>query len=118
MDWTQQLDALLGHIWNGGFNRSSEFHEGSSWYGESEGVHKDLHPIENWEKATKANEVFALGVPWKQVPLTVGELMDHLFEEHGASNPTMRRSKSKTPAAGIVQRFINFVQNGDAKGKQ
>ncbi|MFV2067662.1 MAG: hypothetical protein ACC645_11855 [Pirellulales bacterium] len=118
MDWTQQLDALLGHTWNGGFNRSSEDHEGSSWYGESKDIHKDLHPIEQWENATKANEVFALGVPWKQARLTVGELIDCMLEEHGASNPRMRRSASKTLAGGIVQRFINFVQNENAKGKE
>src|SRR5262249_15799254 len=34
-DWTGQLQALLEHTWNGGFNLSSEDHEGASWYGAS-----------------------------------------------------------------------------------
>ena len=41
-----------------------------------------------------------------------------MLEEHGASKANMRRSASKTVTNGIVQRFINFVQNGNAKGKE
>jgi hypothetical protein len=111
-DWTGQLQALLEHTWNGGFNLSSEDHEGASWYGASKGVHPDLHPVERWEKASAGNDAFALGVPWKPVPLSVAEVMDALFDENqqllaGQAGRAPRRKKT----AGLVSRFMNFVLN-------
>jgi hypothetical protein len=103
-DWTGQLEALLEHTWNGGFNLSSEHHEGASWYGASRGVHRDLHPVERWEKASAANDAFALTVPWKPVPLTVGEIMESLFEEHGLPN----RGRRKKPP-GLASRFMTYA---------
>jgi hypothetical protein len=109
-DWTGQLQALLEHTWNGGFNRSSEAHEGASWYGASQGVHPDLHPVEKWERASAANDAFALGVPWKPAPLTVAEVIDCLFEEHqqAAGRRPARRARPVKPT-GLVARFLNFV---------
>ena len=109
-DWTGQLHALLDHIWNGGFNLSSEDHEGASWYGESKGVHTNLHPVEKWEAASKANDAFALGLPWKSVPHTVGELMDIMLEEHlqGLAIAAARPQAKKKPS--LVQRFLNYAQ--------
>src|SRR5262249_44335407 len=99
-DWAGQLQALLEHTWNGGFNFSSEHHEGASWYGESKGVHPDLHPVEKWEKASAANDAFALGVPWKPAPLNVQQIMDCLFEEYqqalaGAAGKRARRERAR-----------------------
>ena len=110
VDWTGQLQALLEHTWNGGFNLSSEAHEGASWYGASAGVHPDLHPVERWEKASAANDAFALGVPWKPAALTVGEIMDCLFEEHqqfAAARAVRTTRRKKT--SGLVNRFLNFI---------
>jgi hypothetical protein len=106
MDWTGQLQALLEHTWNGGFNLSSEHHEGASWYGASKGVHPDLHPVERWEQASAANDAFALGVPWKPAPLSVAEVMECLFEEHGqnARGPAKRK---KPP--GLASRFMTYA---------
>jgi hypothetical protein len=108
-DWTSQLSALLDHTWNGGFNRSSEHHEGASWYGESKGVHADLHPVERWEAATTKDEAFALRVPWKPAALTVTDLMDCMFEEckQGVFSSAFMLAPPKKPA-GLVSRFINF----------
>jgi hypothetical protein len=109
-DWTRQLHALLDHTWNGGFNLSSEDHEGASWYGESKGVHADLHPVEKWEAASKANDAFALGLSWKKSPHTVGELMDIMLEEHhaGLAIAAGRQPAKKKPS--LVQRFLNYAQ--------
>jgi hypothetical protein len=116
VDWTEQLCALLEHTWNGGFNLSSEHHEGESWYNASKGVHTDLHPVQRWEQATAANEAFALGVPWKPVPLSVGELMEHLLEEHcqgTAGWPTVPFPEKRPPS--LVNRFLNFAQGSHNK---
>ena len=112
-DWTGQLQALLEHTWNGGFNLSSEDHEGASWFGESKGVHPDLHPVEKWAKASAANDAFALGVPWKPVPLTAGQLMEALLEEHRqAAAPRPGKGARARKPPGLVSRFLNSLLNG------
>ncbi len=115
--WATQLARLLDHTWNGAFNRSSEHHEGASWYGESKDVHKDLHPITNWEKASKKNDAFALSVPWKPVPLNVGQLIAAMLSECsaniGASVLALRLGAPSKPSS-IVARFLNFAQQGSA----
>jgi hypothetical protein len=111
-DWTSQLGALLNHTWNGAFNRSSEHHEGASWYGASQGIHPELHPVERWEHATRMNDAFALSVPWKPAALNVGQLMDALLDEahHGLrGNPLSRNAAARKPV-GMVTRFVNFAQ--------
>jgi hypothetical protein len=115
-DWTDQLRALMEHTWNGGFNLSSEHHEGASWYGESKGIHPDLHPIERWEQATAANEAFALGVSWKPVPMCVGELMDCILEENrqGLAGTFGRLMRSKQPGS-LISRFLNFAARSKDK---
>lgn len=116
MNWADQLGALLDHTWNGGFNRSSEHHEGASWYGASQGIHPDLHPVEKWERASRANDAFALGVPWRPAPHKVGELMEALLDE---CQQNFRGNALAKPAGqkrhGLVTRFVNFAQKVVAK---
>ncbi len=118
MDWTTQLGNLITHTWDGAFNLSSERHEGASGYGESQGVHPDLHPVERWEEASRKDDAFALSVPWKPARFTVGELMNCMFDEIGKQNHYF---PGATPAplkpAGVVQRFINFAQQKLTGGK-
>jgi len=105
-DWTHQLQALLEHTWNGGFNLSSENHEGASWFGASEGVHPDLHPVERWERASAANDAFALGVPWKPAPLNMEELIECLFLEY---EQAQGRAPGGARPLNLVGRFLNFA---------
>jgi hypothetical protein len=110
-DWTGQLQALLEHVWNGGFNLSSEDHEGASWFGLSKGVHPDLHPVERWEQATAANDAFALGVPWKSVPLSVGQIMECLLDESRQAQVAAQvKGARRQKPPGLVSRFLTFAQ--------
>jgi hypothetical protein len=114
IDWSQQLCALLEHTWNGAFNRSSEHHEGSSWYTASKGVHCDLHPVERWEQASSANDAFGLTVPWKPAAHSVGQIIDQLVEESRESMAIpmflpRRLARTQKAAANLVARFINFM---------
>ncbi len=109
--------SLIDHTWNGAFNRSSEHHEGASWYGESNGVHKDLHPIAAWEQASKANDAFAIGVAWKPVKQNVGQLIDAMLSECAGDVGTFRlaaRMKRKPNSGSVVARFLRWVQQAKA----
>jgi hypothetical protein len=111
--WDAQLAALLNHTWNGAFNLSSEHHEGASWFGASEGIHPQLHPVERWEEATAENEAFALSVPWHTAPLNVGELLRAMLDECRAgmnARPMRRRTRGTSKASDLASRFVRFVQ--------
>lgn len=60
------LRALLRHLLESGFNRSSEHHELSSWFAESVKARIDprIASVEDWERATAADPLFVLDVPW------------------------------------------------------
>lgn len=117
--WTNQLASLLDHTWNGAFNRSSEMHEGASWFAESADVHEDLHPISKWEDASAKNDAFALGVAWKPVKQNVGQLIDAMLSEcssNGGGTSMFARVKGKSKSGGgIVAKFLNFAQQENAK---
>ncbi len=110
MDWTEQLESLLDHTWNGGFNLSSENHEGASYYGLSKGIHPDIHPVEKWGKASEKDEAFALSVPWKPAKHTVGELIECLFAEQAREAPAFRRVSKAAKPSNLVARFMNYAK--------
>lgn len=119
--WTSQVSALLDHTWNGTFNRSSEMHEGASWYSESADVHEDLHPIPKWEEASKQNDAFALSVPWKPVKLNVGQLIDAMLNECRANmtgSMFARRTRTKSASRSIIARLLSFNQQETTKSKK
>ncbi len=115
--WIDQLQSLLEHVWNGGFNLSSEDHEGESWYGASKGIHAQLHPVENWEKATASHDAFALGVPWKPAPMKVGKLMETILENHLGGGYPLADGTVATKPLSLVNRFMNFALKVSAKPK-
>ena len=109
LNWAQQLGRLIDHTWDGGFNLSSEHNEGASWYGESEGIHPDLHPIERWVEATRNDNLFACNVDWKPVPLNVGQLENAMLEEcRQYLGFGIRRRPNRSPS--FLGRLINSLQ--------
>lgn len=80
------LKNLLHCLFETGFNYSSEFNEGSSWYTESARVDKRIATVEAWEKATKKNKLFVLDVPWLETKLTAREITSRIFRNHGLAD--------------------------------
>ena len=67
------LGALLRHLLESGFNRSSEHHEGASGFSASVDAKIDprIATVDDWEKATHEDPLFVLSVPWLPVGMTV-----------------------------------------------
>ena len=111
MDWTQQLDALVRHCFDGAFNLSSEHHEGSSWYRESQSI-DGLHPIEEWCRRSQADPMFGTGVSWLPAPLSVGELIESLLNEpRGPMHPSLPIPPPHTVEFRLIPRLMNFLQS-------
>jgi hypothetical protein len=96
-----QLDAVVTHLWNGGFNRSSEAHEGSSAFEKAvrERVDKRLAGVEQWQQASLEEPGFTLEVKWKETGLTVRKLIE---QQLGA----VREARRLDTAAEVVSALL------------
>ncbi len=81
------LQALLGCLFETGFNYSSEHHELTSWFSESRGVDPRVATIEAWEEATRAAPLFVLEVPWLPVGLSVRQMVARIAECRAGEYP-------------------------------
>ncbi len=95
--------ALLSCLFETGFNYSSEHHELSSWFSESRGVDRRIESIGAWEKATAADKLFPLEVPWLETGLRLQEIVERIFRIHRAS-----RSLPHT-AKGLARFIMNHA---------
>jgi len=83
------LEALLRHLLESGFNRSSEHHELNSWFSETvaAGVDPRIASVRDWERATAEDPLFVLEVPWLRTGLSLGKVADRIAQAHGRAGP-------------------------------
>ena len=81
---TPGLHALVNHLWGGGFNRSSEQHEGSSAFqmAAQDKVDARVTDVDRWEKESIENPRFVLDVKWKSAGVTIGRLIQEEIDRH------------------------------------
>ena len=81
------LSALLRHLLESGFNRSSEHHELNSWYSESvsAGIDPRIASVEDWEKATAEDPLFVLEVPWLTTGVSLREVTRRIVGTCGSA---------------------------------
>jgi hypothetical protein len=74
------LQALLRHLLESGFNRSSEHHELNSWFSETVAAKVDprIASVEDWEAATAEDPLFVLEVPWLTTGLSLRKIVDRI----------------------------------------
>jgi hypothetical protein len=102
------LHALLHTLLETGYNRSSDYHEASSWFTESTGVDPRISTIENWEKATAKDPLFVLDVPWLSTGLTLEQVIERIFKNSDARRPGI------SSAADIRRILFNYGDSGTA----
>jgi len=77
--WNEKVRVLRSHLWGGAWNKSSEHHEGNSYWGTMRGLDPRLKSLGAWEKATRQDPLFALKVQWKPLGRTVTEIVDEML---------------------------------------
>jgi hypothetical protein len=95
----KSLHALLRCLWETGFNRSSERHEGTSWYEVSRKVDERIATVENWQAATEANGLVGLDIPWLPTHLTLRQVAARIFDNQHAP---ARRIETSRDLARLV----------------
>jgi hypothetical protein len=82
------LRALLAHLFETGFNYSSEHHELSSWFSETvaAGIDPRLASVEAWEAATNDDPLFALDVAWLPAGHTLRQVTERIRRTMGGEH--------------------------------
>jgi hypothetical protein len=91
--------AFIDQFFYGGFNASSEVHEGASFWGRNRKriLDRRVRTTTAWEAASKNDPDFALSVPWMQAPRTAADVLREITEIETPWPPT-----TTTDIAGIV----------------
>ena len=74
----RDLEALLHCLLETGFNYSSDHHEASSWFSESTFRDERIANIERWQEETEKDPNFVLDVPWLEVGMSLGEVVERI----------------------------------------
>ncbi len=73
--WETKLHRIVEHLWSA-FNRSSEAHEGNSYWGKMRNLDHRLQSVAAWQCQTKTDPLFVLSVPWQPANVSIRQIMD------------------------------------------
>jgi hypothetical protein len=98
---TASFEALRHCLLETGFNLSSEHHEFSSWYSESQKIDARISTVEAWEAASAESSLFVLDVPWLPTHLSVRQVAERIFQQQQA------RAKAPRTASALARIVFN-----------
>jgi hypothetical protein len=104
------LQALLRHLLESGFNRSSEHHEMNSWFSESvaAGIDPRIASVESWERATEQDPLFVLEVPWLQTGVSL----------KGAAERIVKAGKRGEPCPASADDVARLILNAKPRPRR
>lgn len=73
--WNEKIRLMIEHLWAYTFNKSSEHHEGNSYWGHNHGLDKRIDTLAAWEDASKKDPNFMLSIDWPQMKHNNGTSM-------------------------------------------
>jgi hypothetical protein len=88
LTWNDKVRELRKHLWGAAFNRSSEMHEGMSYWTAMRGVDPRFDTIDAWERASRDDAFFPLGVSWKPSGMTLGDAIGNMLSRLSPPPPT------------------------------
>lgn len=102
-DWTadQTISAAVDHVFSAAFNRSSDVHEGNSYWEMMRDVDPRVASVEAWEEATRKSRGFALEVGWRPAGTSVRAELDAMI---GQLQIPLPAKPTATHLAGLVSR--------------
>ncbi len=81
------LTGVLNHVWGGGFNQSSEHHEGTSGFSlaQKQKIDARVTDVNKWEKESDKDPRFVLDVDWHPANTTPRKLIEGTLSMFGAT---------------------------------
>jgi len=74
------FQSLMHCLFETAFNRSSERHEGASWYHESRTVDPRIADVNLWQEESARNPLFVLDLPWLKTGLGLRQMVQRTFQ--------------------------------------
>lgn len=105
LPWFEKVAEIRKHLWGAGFNKSSELHEGMSYWQAMRSVDPRVQSVDRWEAESRADPFFPLKVRWKPAEKSVSQVIEEMFShfyptpvpgtaeelaQHFLSSPSMR----------------------------
>jgi hypothetical protein len=87
LSWNDKVREIRRHLWGAGFNKSSEMHEGMSYWGAMRTLDPRVKSLDAWEEASQKDPLFPLKVKWKPSGRTLGDVIDAMLERVGPRCP-------------------------------
>jgi hypothetical protein len=78
LSWNDKVGEIRRHLWGAGFNRSSEVHEGMSYWSTMRTIDRRFATLDMWERASREDPFFPLAIPWKPSGQTVGDVIEQM----------------------------------------
>lgn len=79
MSWDARVRKVWSHLFQAGFNASSEHHEGNSYWQTMRSVDRRVSSVAEWERESARNPFFPLTVEWRPAGKTVAAVMDEMM---------------------------------------
>ena len=98
--WPDKVYAVTDHVFAAAFNRSSDVHEGNSYWTAMRDVDPRVASLDAWQEATRQNPRFAIEVPWKAAGTTVTAELSAMLDRVVAPLAV----STATDLAGVVTR--------------
>jgi hypothetical protein len=80
------LEALRRCLFQQSFNMSSDHHEFSSWYSESQNVDQRISTATRWHEETIKDRYMGLDIPWLETNETLKSVIERIFRNQGLGN--------------------------------
>ena len=88
LSWNDKVREIRRHLWGAAFNRSSEVHEGMSYWTAMRKIDRRFQTLEAWEHATRDDPFFPLRVAWNSSGKTIGEVIEEIIGRVSPPPPT------------------------------
>lgn len=79
MSWDERVRVLWSHLFQAGFNASSEHHEGNSYWQTMRSVDRRVSSVTEWARESARDPFFPLSVEWRPSGKTVAAVMDEMM---------------------------------------
>lgn len=115
LSWNKKVEKIIEYLWEMGFNRSSEHHEGNSYWQKMQraGIDPRISSVEDWERATKEEPLFMIKLDWMPAGLTIKEVSEFMLSKGYAASPIKTASdliplicRSSSGIRGAMQRLM------------
>ena len=107
LSWNRRVRAIWDHVFCASFNKSSEEHEGMSYWSTMRSLDPRVASLAAWEEASGHDPYFVLDVPWKPLGKSIETVMEEMLQVRGL--------RPFRPNAASLAQVLNRVRKRKSK---